>query len=70
LNGTLCTTSTPSSPKNDFEGDNNGFNYDAILDSNNIEWRGRLANAEQHEATPNCPCNSFPLSELLQGQIG
>ena len=35
LDGMLCTT--PSSPKNNFVGDNNSFNYNTILDGDNIK---------------------------------
>ena len=71
LDGTLCTTLiTPSSSKNDLEGDDDGFDYNAILDSNNVEWRVCLADVNQHKATPNCPCDSSSLSKPLQSQIG
>jgi hypothetical protein len=46
---TPTTPTTLSSPKNDLEGDDNSFDYDAILDGDNIEWGDRSADAEQRK---------------------
>ena len=75
LDGTLCTPpstpTTPSSPKNDLEGGDDSFDYDAILDGDNTKWGVRSADAELRKATPHCPCDPslHSLSEPLQGQI-
>ncbi len=76
LDSTIYTTSiapiTPSSPKNNFRGNDDSFDYDTILDGDNIKWGVYLVDTEQRKAMPYYLYNLslYSLSESLQSLIG